>query len=193
MGFLRQKYQSGLPFPSPGEPPNPRIKPVSCIGGWILYHWALGKPQILLFCCCSVAKSCLTLWPHGQQHARLPRPSLSPRVCSNSCPLSWWCYLTISSFAAPFSFYHQSFPASRSFPMIWLFISDGQNIGASASASVLPMNIQGWFPLGLTCLVSLLPKGLSRVPQQHNLKASVLQRSAFFMVQLSPTSVPSGK
>ena len=91
IGFLRQKYQSGLPFPSPGDPPNLGIKSVSCIGGWILYHWVLGKPQILLFCC-SVAKSCLTLWHHGQQHARLPCPSLSPRVCSNSCPLNWWCH-----------------------------------------------------------------------------------------------------
>ena len=99
IGFLRQKYQSGLPFPSPGDPPNLGIKPVSCIGGWILYHWVLGKPQILLFCC-SVAKSCLTLWHHGQQHARLPCPSLSPRVCSNSCPLSWWCHLTISTISS---------------------------------------------------------------------------------------------
>ena len=102
------------------------------------------------------------LWPHGPQHARLPCPPLSPRACSHSCPLSQWCYLTISSSAAPFS-YLQSFPASGSFPMSQLFSSDGQNIGASAVASVLPMNIQGWFPSGLTGLISLQSKGLSRV------------------------------
>ena len=104
-----------------------------------------------------------SLWPHGLQHIRLPCPSLSPRVCSNSCPLSWWCYITISSFAALFSFRFQSFPASGSFPMSCLFALGGPRIGASALASVLPMNIQGWFPLALTSLISLLSKGLSRV------------------------------
>ena len=84
-------------------------------------------------------------------------------ACSNSCPLSWCCYLTISSFATLLSFYHQSFPASGSFPMSHLFASGGQSIGASASASVLSMIIQGWFPLGLTSLIALLSKGLSRV------------------------------
>ena len=78
--------------------------------------------------------------------AALPCPSLSPWVWSNSCPLNWWCYLSISSFAAPFSFYFQSFPASEYFPMRHLFTSGGRHIGASTSASVLPMNIQGWFP-----------------------------------------------
>ena len=95
-----------------------------------------------------------SLQPHGLQHARLPGPSLSPGVCSNSCPLSWWCHPTISSSATPFSSCLQSFPASGSFPMSWFFASGGQSIGASASASVLPLNIQGWFPLGLTGLVS---------------------------------------
>ena len=90
--------------------------------------------------CCSVVSDCL--WPHG--HARLLCPSLSPGVCSDSCPFSRWCYLTISSSAAFFSFCLQSFPASGSFPMSWKFASDGQRIGASAS--VLPMNILGWFP-----------------------------------------------
>ena len=104
-----------------------------------------------------------SLWHHGLQHARLPCPSLSLGVCSNSCPLSWWCYLTISSSAIPFSFYLQSFPASRSFPMSQLFTWGGQSTGASASASVLPKNIQGWFPLGLTCFISLQSWGLSRV------------------------------
>ena len=94
---------------------------------------------------------------------RLLCPSLSLRVCSNSCPLSWWCYLTISSSAASFSFCLQSFPASATFPMSQFFASDGQSIRTSASASVLPMNIQDWFPLRLTGLISLLSKRLSRV------------------------------
>ena len=101
--------------------------------------------------------------PHGLQHARLPCPSLSPGVCSNSCPLSQWCHSTISSSATPFSSCPQSFPGSRSFPVIQLFASGGQIIGASASASVLPVHIQGCFPLGWTGFISLQSKGLSRV------------------------------
>ena len=97
-----------------------------------------------------------SLWPHGLQHARLLCPSLSSRVCSNPCPLNWGCQLTISSFVFPFSFCLQSFPASGPFPMSRLFESGGQSIGASASALVLPMNIQGWFPLGLTDWFNLL-------------------------------------
>ena len=104
-----------------------------------------------------------SLWPHGLQHARLPCPSLSPGVCSNSCSLSWWCRPTISSSVIPFSSCSQSFPAPESFPMSQLFTSSGHSIGASASASVLPMNIQGWFPLGFTGSISLLSKGFSRV------------------------------
>ena len=104
-----------------------------------------------------------SLQPHGLQHARLPCPSLSPGVCSNSCPPSQWCHSTISSSATPFSSCPQSFPASGSFPVNRLFPSVGQNIGASALASVLPMNIQGWFPLGLIGLISLLSKGLSSI------------------------------
>ena len=94
----------------------------------------------------SVAQSCLTLRPHGLQHARPPYPSPTPGVYSNSCPLSRWCHPTISSSAVPFSPRLQSFPASGSFPMSWFFKSGGQSIGISASTSVLPMNIQGWFP-----------------------------------------------
>ena len=104
-----------------------------------------------------------SLRPRGLQHARLPRPSLSPRVCSNSCPLSWWHHPTISSSVTPFSSCPQSFPASGFFPMSPFFVSGGQSIGASAARSVLPMNIQHWFPLGLTGLLSLQSKGLSRV------------------------------
>ena len=99
---------------------------------------------------------------HGLRHTRLPCTSLSLRVCSYSCPLSLWCYWTISSSAAFFSFCLQSFPASGSFLMSRLFTSDRQSIGAPASASGLWMNIQGWFPLGLTGLI-LLSKGLSRI------------------------------
>ena len=89
-----------------------------------------------------------TLPPHGLQHSRLPCPSLSPGVCSNSCPLRQWCHPTISSSVTLFSCL-QSFPASVSFLVSWLFTSGGQSTGASASASVFSMNIQSWFPLGL--------------------------------------------
>ena len=112
-----------------------------------------------LFSCQVMSDS---LRPHGLQHTRLPRPSLSPWVCSNSCPLNQWCHPTILSSVVSFSCL-QSFPASGSFPVSRFFASDGQSIRASASALVLPMNIQGWFPLGLIGLMSLLAKGLSRV------------------------------
>ena len=102
-----------------------------------------------------------SLQPHGLQHARLLcLPPLSPTVCSHSCPLSQWCYLTIS-FSSTLFFYFQSFSASRSFPMIWFFASGGQ--GITASASVLPMNIKDWFSLELSGLISLQSRGLSRI------------------------------
>ena len=104
-----------------------------------------------------------SLWPHGLQHARLPCPSPTPGACSNSCPSSQWCHRTISSSLVPFSSHPQSFPASGSFSVSQIFTSGGQRIGASASASVLPMNIQDWFPLGWTGLISLQSKRLSRV------------------------------
>ena len=100
---------------------------------------------------------------HGLGHARLLCPSLSPGACSSSCPLSQWYYPTISSSVIPFSSCLQSFPASGFFPQSQFFTSGGQNIGASALASVLPVNIQGWFPIGLTGLISLQSKWLSRV------------------------------
>ena len=112
--------------------------------------------------CCSVAQSCPTLQPYGLQHTRLPCPSLSPGACSNSYPLSWWSHPTILSSVIPFSSYLQSFPASGSFLMSQFFASGGQSIG-TYSASVLQMNIQDWFLLGLTGLISLQSKGLSRV------------------------------
>ena len=121
--------------------------------------------------CCGATKTIMkvtqllsgSLWPCGLQHIRLPCPSLSSRVCWNSSPLSWWCYLSISSSATLFSFCLQSFPASGSFPGSWLFALGGQRTGASASVSVLPMHIQGWFPLELTGFISLLSEGLSRI------------------------------
>ena len=114
---------------------------------------------LLLFSCSVMSDS---LPPPRLQHNRLPCPSLSLGVCSNSCSLSQWCHPIISSSVTSFSSCPQSFPASGSFPLNWLFTSGGQNIGISASVSVLPMNIRDWFPLGLTSLISLLPKGLSQ-------------------------------
>ena len=143
--------------------------------------------QQLLFCHSVVSDP---LWPHELQHARLLCSSLSPRVCSNSCPLSQWCHLTVSSCVAPFPYCPQSFPAPGSFPMsVTCLASGGQSIGASASASVLPMNIQDWFPLGLTGSISLLSKGLSGV----FFSTTILRHSAFCMVQLSHPYTTAGK
>ena len=108
-----------------------------------------------------------SLRPHEPQYARPPCPSTIPRVYPNSCPLSWWCHLTISSSVVPFSSSLQSFPTSGSFQMSQHFASDGQNIGVSASTSVLPMNSQDWSPLGWTGWISLQSKGLSRVFSKH--------------------------
>ena len=116
---------------------------------------------LLLLISHSVVSNCL--WPHELQHSRLPCPSLSPGFCSYSCPLNWWCHPGISSSVTPFSSCLQSFPASGSFPMSWLFATGAQRTGDSALALVLPMNIQDWFPLGLTGLISLLSQGLSGV------------------------------
>ena len=122
---------------------------------------------------------------HGLQYSRLTCPSPFPGACSNSHPLSWWCYPTILSSVIPFSSCLQSFPASGSFPMSQLLISGGQSIGVSASASVLSVNIQGWFPVGLTGWISLLSKGLNGLLQHHSSKASILLCLAFFMVKVS--------
>ena len=153
--------------------------------------WQRVLPSIC--CCSSVTKSCPTFCDPRVAALQPLCPLLSHEVCSRSWPLSQWCYLTISSSVIPFSFHFQSFPASGSFPMSCPFALGGPSIGASASASVLPMNIQGWFPLALTSLISLLSKGLSRVLHHHNLKASILQCSAFFMVQLSNLYLTTGK
>ena len=128
----------------------------------------------------SAAQSCLTLWPQGLQHTSLPCPSPTPRAYSNSCPLHQWCHPTISSSVVPFSSHLQFFPASGSFPMSQFFTSGGQNIRASASASVLPMNIQDRFPLGFPGLISLQSKGHSRV-----FSNAMVQKHQFFGTQLS--------
>ena len=121
-----------------------------------------------------------SLRPHGLQHARLPCPSPTPKVYSDSCPSSWWCHPTISSSVIPFSSCLQSFPASGSFPMSQFFSWGGQSIGVSASASILPMNIQDWSPLGWTDWISLQSKGLSRV-----FSNTTVQKHQFFSSQLS--------
>ena len=121
-----------------------------------------------------------SLRPHGLQHARPPCPSPTPGVYSNSCPLSQWCYPTILSSVVPFSSCPQSFPASGSFQMSKFFTSGGQSTRVSASAAVLPMNIQGWFPLGWTGWISLLSKELSRV-----FSNTTVQKHQFFGAQLS--------
>ena len=121
-----------------------------------------------------------SLQPHGLQHARLYCPSPTPRACSNSCSLSQWCHLTNSSSVLPFSSCPQSFPAAGSFPMSQLFASSGHSVGVSASASVLPMNIQDWFLLGWTGWISLVSKGLSRV-----FSNTKVQKHQFFGAQLS--------
>ena len=141
----------------------------------------------------TIAKACISqyssvqslsrvrqLWPHGLQHVRLSCQSPAPRACWNSCPSSWWCHPIISSYVVTFSSCHQSFPASGCFPMSQFFASGGQSIGVTASASVLPMNIQDWFPLGLTGWISLQYKGLSRV-----LSNTTVQNHQFFSAQLS--------
>ena len=126
---------------------------------------------------CSVVSD--SLWPHGLQHARLPCPLPTPGVYSNSCPLSQWCHPAISSSVVSSS-HLQSFPASGSFQMSQFYASDGQSIGVSASASALPMNIQDWFPLGLTGWISLQCKGLSRV-----FSNTTVQKHQFFSTELS--------
>ena len=122
-----------------------------------------------------------SLWPHGLQHARPPCPSPTPRVYSNSCPLNRWCHPTISSSVVPFSTCLQSFPASGSFPVSQFFTSGGQSIGASVSASVLPMNIQDWFPLGLTVWSPCSPRDSQESSPTPQFKS--INSSAFSLLQ----------
>ena len=137
-----------------------------------------------------------SLGPHGPQHARSPCPSSTLRVYLNLCPLSPWCHPTISSSVVTFSSCPQSFPVSGSFQMSQLFISGGQNIGVSASASILPMNTQDWFPLGWIGWISLQSKGLSRAfsntsVQKHQFFGT--QLSSFFTVQHLHPYMTTGK
>ena len=129
---------------------------------------------------CPVMSNSLRL--HGLQHDRPPCPSPSPKICPSSCPLHWWCHPATSSSDALFSYCPQSFPASGSFRMSQLFASGGQSVGVSASTSVLPMNTQDWSPLGWTGWISLQSK--ESLVQHHSSKPSILQHSAFFIVQL---------
>ena len=134
-----------------------------------------------------------SLWPHGLQHPRPPCPSPTPGAYPNSCPSSQWYHPTISSSVIPFSFCLQSFPASGAFPVSQFFASGGQGIGVSTSTSVLPTNIQDWFPLGLTGWISLLSKGpqeSSPTPQFKSINFSAL---SFFIVQLSHPYMTTGK
>ena len=124
-----------------------------------------------------------SLWPHKSQHVRPPCPSPTPGVYSNPCPLSWWCHPAISSSDISFSSCPQSLPASGSFPTSQLFTWGGQSIGVSASASVLPMNIQDWSPLGWIGWISLQSQGLSRV-----FSNTTVQKHQFFSAQLSSQS-----
>ena len=156
---------------------NALIFQLTFISLFALFHKksSITTMMLLLLFSRSVVSNFLRL--HGLQHARLPCPSPSPRACSNSCPLSQWCHPTISSSVVPFSSYIQSFPVLGSFPVSQLFTSRGQSIRASASSSVLPMNIQDWFPIGL---ISLQSKELSRV-----FSNTTVQKHQFFGTQLS--------
>ena len=164
----RSKLQRQFPIwiPSPRRPGSLRST-----ARWLILL------LLLLFSRSVVSGS---FWPHGLQHTRLSCPSPTPGVHPNPCPLSQWCHPTISSSAVPYSSCPQYFPTWGSFPMSQLFASGGQGIGASASASVIPTNIQGRFPLGWTGWISLLSKGLSKV-----FSNTIVQKHQFFSVQLS--------
>ena len=150
-----------------------------CKSGETACYWKRGHLGLssVQFRCSVVSDS---LWPRGLQHTRLPCPSPAPGVYSNLCPLSRWCHPSTSSSVVPFSSCLQSFPASGSFQLSQLFASGGQSIGVSASALILPMNIQDWFPLGWTGWISLHSKGLSRLSS-----STTVQKHQFFGAQLS--------
>ena len=167
-----------------GFPLNNRV---ICMGGGCIFF---SSPSAQFS---SVTRLRLTLRPHELQHTRLPCPSPTPIVHPNPCPLSRWCHPTISSSIVTFSSCLQSFPASGSFQMSQLFASGRQKIGVSASASLLAVNIQDWFPLRWTGWI-LQSKGLSKsLLQHHGSKASILRCSTFFIVQLSHPCMITGK
>ena len=156
-----------------------------------LSTWYIYKNISAQFSCSVVSNSCRA---HGLQHVRPLCPLPTPRAYPNSGPSSLWCHPTISSSVVPFSSCLQSFPVSGSFPMSQFFPLGGKNIGVSPSASVLPMNIQGWFPLGWTGWIPLQSKGLSTVFYKHHTsKASILQCWAFFIFQISHLYMTTGK
>ena len=153
------------------------------------------RPPFMLFSSVQFSRSVMSnsLRPHESQHARPPYPSPTPGVHLNSRPSSRWCHPAISSSVVPFSSCPQSLPASESFPVSQLFAWGGQRTGVSALASFLPKNTQGWSPSEWSGWISLQSKGLSSLLQHHSSKASILQRSAFFTVQLSYPYMTTGK
>ena len=186
-GILQARIMEwiAIPFCSRSSRPMDQTQ-VSCITGRF-FSISVTREVLVLLSNHSVSDS---LWPLGLQPTSLPYLLVSPRACSNSCLLSRWFHPTISSSIVSFFSCLQSFPALGSFPETWLFASGEQSIGASASASVLPMNTQGLFPLGLTGLISLLVQGTAKSLLQHqNSKTSILQLSAFFIVQLADPSI----
>ena len=183
MGFPRQMYWSWLPFPSAGDLPDPGIQAESLSPAWASGFFTTdpcGRPLLLHWVQFSHSALSNSLWPHELQQARPPCPSPSPGVYPNSCSSSQWCHPAISSSVIPFSFHLQSFPAPGSFQMSQFVTSGGQNIGVSASTSILPMNTQDWSPLGWTSWISLLSRGLSRV-----FSNTTFQNNHFFSAQLS--------
>ena len=205
VGFSRQEYWSGLPFPSPRDLPNPGIEPRSpSTPGRLSTVWATREAHclkaeavmkknterrkifvVLLWCSVQFSRSVVSdsLQPHKSQHTRPPCPSPTPRVYSDWRPSSQWCHPAISSSVVPFSSCSQSLPSSGSFPMSQLFTWGGQSIGVSALASILPKNTQDWSPLGWTGWISLQSKGLSRV-----FSNTTVQKHQFFGAQLSSQS-----
>ena len=184
LGFPRQEYWSGWSLPSPGDLCNPGIEPVSTVSPELqtdplptepsgnncfkplcqfLLFSKVNQPYLYISVQSAQLLSHVQLFATLELHSKLLSSSPSPRACSNSCPSSRWCHPTISSFVIPFSSCLQSFPASGSFPMSQFSASVGQIIGASVLSAVLPMIIYDRFPLGLTGLISLQSKGLSRV------------------------------
>ena len=183
MGFSRQECCSGLPFPTPGDLPNPGIEPMSlaCLGlaGRFFTTVPSGKPEYINSVQFSHSVVSDLLWPHGLQDTRLQIHHQLPDLAQTYVHRVGDTSNHLSS-VIPFSSCFQSLPASESFPMNQFFTSSGQSIGASASASVLPMNIQDWFPLGLTVLIPLQSKGLSRV-----FSNTTVQKHQFFGAQFS--------
>ena len=201
--FLKTGRDAGIPyvhsFPgSWGSGKKSTLPSVRCFlcfyssfqrPGKFCYHRKV-FPKVVQFSCSGASDS---LQPHGLQHARLPCLSPTPRDCSNSCPSSQWCHPTISSFVVSFSSRLQSFPASGSFPMSRFFASGGLSIGASASTSVLPINIQDWFPR-VNWLYLLAVQGtLKSLLQHYSSKESILYSSVFFKVQISYPYMTTGK